>query len=346
MLRKIAPALAVIFFSCQEKVKEAGSPHDMLLTIALHQDGDTDEFFTGASIIANGFVWSEGPLWIEKTRTFIASDVPGNTIYSWSREKGQGTYLKHAGFTDTLDHKGSDGSNGLALDNQGNLIICQSGARRIVRMQADVAAPAHQFEIIADNFQGKKFNSPNDLVVSRSGAIYFTDPVYGLPEEENDPAREINYEGVYRIAPNGKISLLLDSIPRPNGITLSPDEKTLYIASSDDNKPAWYAYQLSDSGAIISGGLLLDARPLMAKAAVKQKPDGLKTGNDGTIYSSGPEGISMISPQGKLAGVIKVKDRYTANCAFNSTKDSLYIAADDIILLMPLEPVWKRMKNK
>lgn len=342
MFRIIAVVLTIVFFACRDEVKEAYAPNEMRLTVETYVNNDAMlESFTIAHIVAKGFIWSEGPVWVGKTRTLLVSDVPGNVIYQWSKEKGQSVYLRHAGFSDTLDHRGSDGSNGLAIDQQGQLVICQSGARRIARMKADVGSPAAAYEVLADNFQGKKFNSPNDLVIDRNNAIYFTDPVYGLPEEEKDPAREMNYEGIYRISPDGSIKLLIDSIPRPNGITLSPDEKTLYIASSDEKRPAWYAYQLSDSGAIISGGLLLDALPLREKASIKQSPDGLKTAYDGTIYSSGPEGISMISPEGKLIGMIKVKDRYTSNCTFNARKDSLYITADDIVLLLPLEGALK-----
>lgn len=344
MYRIIASAILIICFACQGEVKEANSPHDMRLTIEMYEDNTVTESFTMANIVANGFVWSEGPVWVEKTHTLLVSDVPGNVIYQWSKQNGQSVYLRHAGFSDTLDHRGSDGSNGLAIDKNGQLIICQSGARRIARMKTDVSSPAVDYEVLADNYQGKKFNSPNDLVIDRNNAIYFTDPVYGLPEEEKDSTRELNYEGIYRISHDGSIQLLIDSISRPNGITLSPDEKTLYIASSDEKRPAWYAYQLSDSGTIISGGLLLDALPLCEKATVKQRPDGLKIAHDGTIYSSGPDGISMIAPTGQLVGLIKVKDRFTSNCTFNATKDSLYITADDIVLLLPLDHISKRKK--
>jgi gluconolactonase len=344
MYRIVAGLVFTAFaFACQDQVKEAVSSHTMRLTIEVYGDNhETVETFANAEIIANGFIWSEGPVWDEKTRSLLVSDLPGNTISQWSKEKGQSIYLKHAGFSDTLDHRGQDGSNGLAIDKNNQLIICQSGARRIVRMKAAIGAPAPDYEVLADNYQGKKFNSPNDLVIDRNNGIFFTDPVYGLPEEEKDPARELQYEGVYRISPDGSLSLLIDSISRPNGITLSPDEKTLYITSSDEKKPAWYAYRLSDSGTIVSGGVLLDALAMREKAAIRQSPGGLKTAANGYIYSSGPDGIAMIHPEGKLVGIIKIKDRYTSNCAFNTAKDSLYITVDDIVLLYPIKPEPKR----
>ena len=344
-MHKIVAAVILLgfCFACQDEVKE-NTAHGMRLAIDWYEDGKTVESGVQANIVATGFIWSEGPVWSEETKSLLISDVPGNIIYQWSKEKGQQVYLKHAGFSDTLDHRGSDGSNGLAFDRSGTLVICQSGARRVVRMKAPPGALTAEYEVLADNYQGKKFNSPNDLVIDRNNAIYFTDPVYGLPEEEKDSSREMNYEGVYRISPDGSVRLLIDSISRPNGITLSPDEKTLYISSSDEKMPAWYAYQLSDSFTIVSGGIILDALPLREKAIVKQSPDGLKIGKDGNIYASGPEGISIISPTGKLLGLIKVKDRYTSNCAFNSQKDTLYITADDLVLQVPMEQVVKRGK--
>jgi len=136
---------------------------------------------------------------------------------------------------------------------------------------------------------------------------------------------------VFKISADGKISLLIDSISRPNGVTLSPDESILYIASSDDNKPRWYAYNPDENGNIKRDSILLDALPLVEKASVKQKPDGLKTDKRGNIFSAGPDGINIISPQGKLFGLIKIYNRFTSNCAFNETKDILFITADDLM---------------
>jgi len=179
---------------------------------------------------------------------------------------------------------------------------------------------------------------PNDLIADSRNNIYFTDPIYGLPEGENDPTRELPFEGVYKISPEGKLTLLLDSIRRPNGIAFSPDEKTLYIASSDDKIPRWYAYHLDKNGVIVSGGILLDAIPLKIAAAVKQGPDGMKIDKYGNLFAAGPDGINIISPQGKSIGLIKVFGRRVSNCAFNETKDILYITADDLVLKVVLHP--------
>jgi gluconolactonase len=219
----------------------------------------------------------------------------------------------------------------------GRLILCQSGNRQVARLNTSLDAPKANYTVLSATYNGKKFNSPNDLVADSKNNIYFTDPVYGLPQQENDPSRELNFEGVYKISADGRTTLLIDSISRPNGVALSLDEKTLYIASSDDNKPGWYAFHL-DNGKIKDGGILLDALLLKEKALVKQGPDGLKIDKYGNIFSAGPDGINLISPGGKLLGLIKIYNRKTSNCAFNETKEILFITADDLIFKVRLHP--------
>ncbi len=192
------------------------------------------------------------------------------------------------------------------------------------------------FTVLSANYNGKKYNSPNDLVTDSKSNIYFTDPIYGLPKRAADPTRELKFEGVYKIDATGTTSLLLDSIPNPNGIALSLDEKVLYVASSEDKHPKWFAYQLDEKGNIKSGGVLLDGTALQIKATVKQGADGFKLDKYGNIFSAGPDGVNIISPAGKLLGLIKVYVRRTSNCAFNETKDVLYITADDIVLRVKL----------
>ncbi len=289
-----------------------------------------------AKIIGRGFEWSEGPVWIASLKKLIFSDVPQNKIYQWNEGDTMSTvYLTPSGYTDAAPRKGETGSNGLALDREGKLLLCQSGNRQVARMNAPPDSPSAVYTALAKEYSGKRFNSPNDIITDRKNNIYFTDPIYGLPEGEHDPERELKFEGVYKIA-NGKVQLLIDSISRPNGIALSQDEKTLYIASSDDKMPAWYAYTLDDNGSIISGGILLDAKPLKDKAEVKQGPDGFKLDNAGNIFSSGPDGINIISPQGKLLGLIKVFNRACSNCVFDETKKVLFVTADDVVLRVEL----------
>lgn len=289
-------------------------------------------------IIGSNFTWSEGPLWIAAKQVLLFSDVPENKIFQWKSGDSAKLYLTPSGYTDTAKRDGENGSNGLALDTEGRLLLCQSGNRHVARLNTSLDAPGPDFTILASGYNGKKFNSPNDLVADSRNNIYFTDPIYGLPKKENDPTRELPFEGVYKINTAGKTTLLIDSIPRPNGVALSLNEKILYVASSDNIKPKWYAYQLDENGNIASGGVLLDAAPLKEKATVKQGPDGMKIDRYGNIFSSGPDGINIISPEGKRLALIKIYNRPASNCAFNETKDVLYITADDLVLRVKLHP--------
>ncbi|HVU56279.1 MAG TPA: SMP-30/gluconolactonase/LRE family protein [Puia sp.] len=316
-------------------------------------------------VIGRNYKWSEGPVWIPSRQMLLFSDVLRNTVFQWKEGKDTPiAYLTPSGYTDTAARNGENGSNGLTLDKDGKLLLCQSGNRQVVRMNASLDSPKPTFTVLSANYKGKKFNSPNDIVADHKGNIYFTDPIYGLPKHENDPTRELTFEGVYRITPKGETILLIDSIPRPNGIALSPDEKVLYVGSSDDPHTKWYAYHLDTTGNIISGNVntgsttpgnvsngtpggipgssltggnvLLDGTALKAKATVKQGADGFKVDKEGNIFSSGPDGINILSPQGKILGLIKVYGRPVSNCAFNETKDVLYITADDLVLRVRL----------
>jgi len=288
-------------------------------------------------VIGKNYKWSEGPVWVPSRQMLLFSDVIRNTVFQWKEGKDTPVaYLTPSGYTDTAHRDGENGSNGLTLDKDGKLLLCQSGNRQVVRMNAPLDSPRPSFTILSANYKGKKFNSPNDLVTDHKGNIYFTDPIYGLPKHENDPTRELTFEGVYRITPKGETILLIDSIARPNGIALSPDDKILYIGSSDDPHTKWFAYHLDTSGNINSGGVLLDGTALKAKAAVKQGADGFKVERHGNIFSSGPDGVNIISPEGKLLGLIKIYGRPASNCAFNEEKSILYITADDMVLRVQL----------
>lgn len=287
-------------------------------------------------VIAKGYTWSEGPVWLADKKMLIFSDVPENKIYSWKEGDTAKLYLTPSGYTDTTPRIGENGSNGLTLDRNGKLLLCQSGNRQVVRLNASLDDPKPNFEVLTAKYNGQRFNSPNDLVTDKNNNIYFTDPIYGLPKGPDDPTREMKFEGVYKITTDGKTTLLIDSISRPNGIALSPDEKTLYVGSSDDVHTKWYAYNLNEQGNIKSGGVLLDGTELKAKATVKQGADGFKIDDHGNIFSAGPDGINIISPQGKLLALIRVYQRRVSNCVFNETKNILFVTADDLVLKVQL----------
>ncbi|HWN96446.1 MAG TPA: SMP-30/gluconolactonase/LRE family protein, partial [Methylomirabilota bacterium] len=179
--------------------------------------------------LAHGFNWSEGPVWMP-AGYLLFSDVPLNTIFKWVPQGGVSIFIQPSGYSGTVPRGGEPGSNGLTRDKQGRLIACQHGDRRVARWENG------KWVALADRFEGKRFNSPNDAVVKSNGDIYFTDPPYGLVKNVNDPAKEIPFQGVYRVTPDGKVTLLTSEVTRPNGLAFSPDEKILYVASSDPRK--------------------------------------------------------------------------------------------------------------
>ena len=286
-------------------------------------------------ILAEGFDWAEGPLWIPEGDFILFSDVPANRIYRWKASDGLGVWLEPSGYTGEIPRGGEPGSNGLLLDSEGRLVLCQHGDRRVARLDAPLMAPKPAFSTVADRFEGKRFNSPNDLALHRSGALYVTDPPYGLTEGPEDPNRDLDFAGVFRIAPDGTVSLLTTDLSRPNGIALSPDQKTLYVANSDPERAIWMAYEVLSDGSIADGRMFFDATGWVAER--QGLPDGLKVDRDGNLFATGPGGVLVFSPQGNHLGTIRTTQA-TANCAFGDGGRSLYMTADSYLLRIPLRP--------
>jgi gluconolactonase len=262
----------------------------------------------------------------------LFSDVPANTIYQWTEKEGATKYLHPSGFTAQIAHGGESGSNGLALDDKGNLILCQHGDRRIALMNSPIDQPKEEFITIADKYNGKRFNSPND-VVFYNNSFFFTDPPYGLVKNMADSSKEIAFQGVYRAKANGEVQLLIDSLTRPNGISFSPDHKKLYVANSDPEKARWYEYQLNDSLEIVSGKILYDATN--KGSTEKGLPDGMKVDAQGNIFATGPGGVWLFSGSGELLGKIKVEE-VTSNCALTADGKTLFVTNDMNILRIQL----------
>lgn len=283
-------------------------------------------------IIADSLDWCEGPLWLESQQALIFSDIPLNRIYKWTSTGGVELYLEPAGYTNSKPRGGETGSNGLTLDPDGNLVLCQHGDRRIARMDAPLDRPAPEFTTIADNYKGLKFDSPNDLVFDKKGRAYFTDPPYGLEKNVDDSSKQAQYQGVYRIL-NGEVQLLLDSISRPNGIALTPDNSSIIIANSDPAKPYWYAYDIAENDSLINGRIFFDA----STAPFKEKgvPDGFKINRDGYVFASGPGGIWVFNKNARLLGRIAIPQA-VSNCAFADEGKTLFVTADDKVLKVKL----------
>jgi gluconolactonase len=276
--------------------------------------------------LATGFDWSEGPVWVKDGDYLVFSDVPRNVVHRFKEGEGVSKWLTPSGFTGASPRGGEMGSNGVTLDNEGRLTLCQHGDRRVARMDAPFDKPQGKFVTLVDNYQGKRFNSPNDLVFHSSAAFYFTDPPYGLEKQWDDPARELEFCGVYRVEPNGEIALVTDEMSRPNGIALSPDERTLYVANSDEDKPIWMAFELDDNGLAKDGRVFFDATELFK---TKQGlPDGLKVDAQGNVFATGPGGVLVFGPDGKHLGTIVTGDKI-ANCAFGDDGKTLYMTSDD-----------------
>jgi gluconolactonase len=286
-------------------------------------------------ILAEGYDWSEGPLWIPGGKFVLFSDIPPNQIHRWQEGAGAKLYLSPSGYTGTAPRGGEVGSNGLTLDRQGRLVLAQHGDRRIARMDAPLDNPAPRFVTIADRYQGKRFNSPNDLVFKSNGDLYFTDPAYGMEKQWEDPKREMDYAGVFRVAADGTVTLLTRDMTRPNGLAFSPDEKTLYVAQSDEKAAIWRAFDVKPDGTLDSSRVLLDATSMVGPAK-PGLPDGFKIDTAGNLWATGPGGVLVITPEGKHLGTI-VTGQSTSNCAFGDDGRTLYITADMYLMRVKLK---------
>ncbi len=294
-------------------------------------DSDLDDLISmdaKIEIIGEGYDWSEGPVWVEKEGMLLFSDVPKNIIYKWTEAKGVESYLTPSGFTGTETRSKEPGSNGLILHND-SLILCQHGDRKISKMNASLQNPQAQFKTIASTFNGKRFSSPNDAAYRSNGDLFFTDPPYGLGNQnDEDPEKELPYNGVYRVSKSGAVSLLVDSITRPNGIAFQTNNK-IVIANSDPNKAIWYQYEINENDSLNNGKIFYDAT--VNVKTEKGLPDGLKSDKQGNVYASGPGGIWIFNIDGILLGRIIIPEA-TANCALSPDEKTLYITADMYLL--------------
>ncbi|MFW6257336.1 MAG: SMP-30/gluconolactonase/LRE family protein [Prolixibacteraceae bacterium] len=285
-------------------------------------------------ILAEGHKWTEGPLWLPKLNKVIYSDIPNNAIYEWSEKEGKKLYLKPAGYTGHVPRSGEGGSNGLLLDDGGNLILCQHGDRRIAKMDAPLSDPEADYITITDSYNGKRLNSPNDAAYHKNGELYFTDPPYGLEKGENDPAKEIDFQGVYKVDKTGKTVLLTKEFTRPNGIAFSPDYTKIYVANSDPKKAWWKVYDLDKDGMLKNGKVFYDVTDKVGE--MKGLPDGLKIHPNGWVFATGPGGVLVFTPEGKHLGTIFTGEA-TANCTFNEDHSALYMTADDYLTRIQLK---------
>ena len=277
-------------------------------------------------ILADGFTWTEGPVWMGDATNghLLFSDIPRNSIFKWTAKDGIQLFMNPSGYTGVTYYGLEPGSNGLLKDLDGNLVLCEHGDRRV-----SVLTPGGGKRTLADNYQGKRLNSPNDAALKSNGDLYFTDPPYGLPSREKDPRRELEHFGVYRISKkDGSLTLLTTELARPNGIGFSPDEKTLYVAQSDPKNAIWMSFAVQADGTLSKGTLFYDATREVGK--MPGLPDGLSVDTQGNLWASGPGGIWIFSKEAKLLGRINTGER-TSNCAFGEDGTSLFVTADSYL---------------
>ncbi|RFC46497.1 MAG: gluconolactonase [Verrucomicrobia bacterium] len=277
-------------------------------------------------VLSSRFDWAEGPVWVKDNASpggghLLFSDIPPNRVMKWVEGTGASVFLSPAGYSGPFEYGKEPGSNGLALDSLGRLLSCEHGDRRI-----SVLTEGGGKRTLADNYQGKRFNSPNDLAVHSSGAIYFTDPPYGLPLNWDDPKRELDFCGVYRFH-KGEVTLLTTEMTRPNGIAFSPDEKTLYVANSDPKLAIWKAFPVKADGTLGESRLIHDATEHVGKPGFPGLPDGLKVDAKGNLFATGPGGVWIFSTESKPLGRFSTGER-TANCAWGNDGSVLYLTAD------------------
>ena len=283
----------------------------------------------GIDKLADGFIWTEGPVWIPDGGYLLFSDVPANRMYRWSEAEGASVFLDPSGAEDIAGFR-EPGSNGLIRGPAGTILIADHGNRSIALL--DLATK--QKTVLADCYRGRRFNSPNDLVRSRGGAIYFTDPPYGLEGLDTSPLKEQPHNGVYRLDPGGAVALVDDSLTFPNGILLSPDERTLYVAVSDPERPVWLAYALDEQGAATGRRIFADASA-EAAAGLPGLPDGMAIDESGNLFATGPGGVHIFTPDGRRLGRIETGEP-VANCAFGGADGRLlYLAANHAIGRLP-----------
>jgi len=275
--------------------------------------------------IADDIEWSEGPLWDAKRKTLLFSDIPRNVVMQWNADKGVSRFLENSGYTGAKPFTGREpGSNGLTFDPQGRLTLCQHGDRRISRREAD-----GKMTPLAVGFMGKKLNSPNDLVYDDQGNLWFTDPPYGLPGTFKDPGKELDFQGVYRVAKNGKITLATRELEAPNGLAFSPDYKTLYVANSQPTRAIWKAFPVNADGTLGVSRVFADATKLFHEG--DGVPDGMKIDEHGNVWATGPGGVHVYTPDGALLGRI-VTNVPTANVAWGEDGSTLFITANHRVL--------------
>ena len=276
--------------------------------------------------LAEGFGWAEGPVWVKSGGYLLFTDVPGNKMWKWSENGGLEKFLDPSGAAaPDPDVWREAGANGLAILDAGTILLADTGNRAIQKLDLVTKLKTP----VATLFEGRKFSSPNDVTRMKSGVLFFTDPPYGFRKFDDAPEKEVPFNGVYRMATDGTVTVVDKELHRPNGVALSPDESVLYVAQSEPTKAIIVAYSLDANGNVASKKLFNDLTDLVSKDA-PGLPDGLAVAADGTIFAAGPGGVIVLSKDGKRLGRIST-GKATANCKFGDDGRTLYLTAQDML---------------
>jgi gluconolactonase len=274
--------------------------------------------------VADGFTWLEGPAWHRAGGYLLVSDIPANAVFKWQEGAGAKLFLTPSGYSGVVPFAGREpGSNGLAFDRNGRLVLCEHGNRRITRLEAGGSRT-----VLVDRYDGRRLNSPNDAIFASNGDLYFTDPPFGLPGTFDDPHKELPFSGVYRLSAAGVLTLLTKELPMPNGIALSPDEQRLYVTNADPQRPLWMVYDLQAGGTLGAGRVFHDGTHWVARG--KGSADGMEVDRAGNLFAAGPGGIHVFAPDGTHLGTLWTGVA-TSNAAWGGDGSVLFITASTAI---------------
>ena len=325
----IAFTFLTLTASSQEK------KHDFSIEILAEEALQLIDPDTKIEVIGSGFTWTEGPLWISNGNYLLFSDIPKNKIFKIDAEGNTSEYLHPSGYLGVGSYGKEPGSNGLLLSPDGALVLLQHGERQVAKMKTSLDNPNPEYETLVDNYEGNKFNSPNDGVFDADGNLYFTDPPYGLPEQMDDPNKELDFQGVYCLKKSGEL-ILVDTLTRPNGIAISPDGSKLYVAVSDPEHAVWYRYDVTNPGKTVNKQLFFDVTDLVGKEGQQGLPDGMKMHEKGYLFVTGPGGLWIFNTDAKPIARIYTGEA-TSNCAFTADQKTLFMTADDYVLKVGLK---------
>jgi len=318
---------------------DAGSPRFLSTEMTVYDN----RFYTfidadsRVEILASDLGWAEGPVWVDELNALLFSDVAADKIYRWEESTGLHDYLFPSGHTPDGLPPAWRGSNGLALSQEGDLYLAQQSQRNISRLLGAVNSPQPDYEVVADNYLGKSLNSPNDLVIHRSGTIFFTDPPYGLAGFEKSTQIELEFFGVFRLSRQGELTPVVTNMDKPNGIALSIDHSRLYVSNSERGNPHIIVMDLDNEPGPRNSRLFFDAAKLIPDGP--GSTDGMAVHSSNFLFVSIPNGVGILSSEGELLGKIALGQ--VTNMAFDATFSSLYITAPHQLLRLELSRGYK-----